>query len=92
MTAASDETGAMGADIRQRRKSLSQLRLLGIALSLPLAAAAVFAGGFLWFALQVASKEMPLDDRADGIVALTGGASRISDAVELLASGVGSAF
>ncbi len=49
----------------------------------------MFAGGFLWFALQVASKEMPLDDMADGIVALTGGASRISDAVELLASGRG---
>jgi len=43
----------------------------------------------LWFVLQVADKEAPLDRVADGIVALTGGASRITDAVELLASGRG---
>jgi uncharacterized SAM-binding protein YcdF (DUF218 family) len=46
-------------------------------------------GGFLRFALQVDNEEVPLDRRADGIVALTGGASRITDAVELLASGHG---
>jgi uncharacterized SAM-binding protein YcdF (DUF218 family) len=45
--------------------------------------------GFLWFAHQVASKKAPLDSGADGIVALTGGASRIADAVELLAAGRG---
>jgi uncharacterized SAM-binding protein YcdF (DUF218 family) len=46
-------------------------------------------GGFLWFAFHVADEEPALDRAADGIVALTGGASRISDAVELLASGRG---
>lgn len=46
-------------------------------------------GGFLWFTFHIANKESPLDRVADGIVALTGGASRINDAVELLASGRG---
>src|SRR5579871_1943288 len=56
----------------------------------PLAALTMLAGGFLWFALHVANEAPPLDRAAaDGIVALTGGASRISDAVELLASGRG---
>jgi len=32
---------------------------------------------------------VPLQGAADGIVALTGGASRLADAVELLASGRG---
>jgi uncharacterized SAM-binding protein YcdF (DUF218 family) len=50
---------------------------------------AALTGGFLWFALHIAREESPLDRAADGIVALTGGASRISDAVELLASGRG---
>jgi uncharacterized SAM-binding protein YcdF (DUF218 family) len=63
--------------------------VLGVLLALPFAAAAVLAGGFLWFAFHVASRETPFDGSADGIVALTGGASRIYDAVELLASGRG---
>jgi uncharacterized SAM-binding protein YcdF (DUF218 family) len=54
-----------------------------------LAAVAALAAGFLWFAHGVALEERPLDRGADGIVALTGGASRIADAVELLASGRG---
>jgi uncharacterized SAM-binding protein YcdF (DUF218 family) len=49
----------------------------------------VLIGGFFRFALHIANAEPPLDRGADGIVALTGGASRISDAVELLASGRG---
>jgi len=55
----------------------------------PVAALLVLVGGFLWFVLHVADKEPRLDRTADGIVALTGGASRITDAVELLASGRG---
>jgi uncharacterized SAM-binding protein YcdF (DUF218 family) len=56
----------------------------------PLAAVTVLAAGFLWFAFHIAVEEPPLDRAAaDGIVALTGGASRINDAVELLASGRG---
>jgi uncharacterized SAM-binding protein YcdF (DUF218 family) len=55
----------------------------------PLTAFAALAGGFLWFAFTIAREEGRLDRAADGIVALTGGASRISDAVDLLASGRG---
>jgi uncharacterized SAM-binding protein YcdF (DUF218 family) len=55
----------------------------------PVVAIAALTGGFLWFAFSIAREESPLDRVADGIVALTGGASRISDAVELLASGRG---
>jgi len=53
------------------------------------AAALLLGGGFLWFIWRVPADEIPLDRNADGIVALTGGASRITDAIELLASGRG---
>lgn len=45
--------------------------------------------GFLWFLDHVAPSEIPLAEKADGIVVLTGGASRIEDAIELLARGNG---
>lgn len=51
--------------------------------------AAVFAGGFLHFAARVMSFQEPPQAHADGIVALTGGASRIADALELLSQGRG---
>src|SRR5712671_7106273 len=53
------------------------------------ATAAVICGGFVWFVYHVPAEEVSLDRNADGIVALTGGASRIADAIELLASGRG---
>jgi uncharacterized SAM-binding protein YcdF (DUF218 family) len=59
--------------------------------ALTLCASAVLAIGlgFLWFVRQVPAEEVTLNRDADGIVALTGGASRIADAIELLASGRG---
>lgn len=45
--------------------------------------------GFAWFLGRVPTDEPGPPQAADGIVALTGGASRVSDAVELLASGHG---
>ena len=45
--------------------------------------AALFVG-FFWFAWQVPDEEIRLDNTADGIVVLTGAASRIPDAIELL--------
>jgi uncharacterized SAM-binding protein YcdF (DUF218 family) len=57
--------------------------------AVPFVALFSLIGGFLWFVFHIASQEPPLESAADGIVALTGGASRISDAVELLASGRG---
>ena len=49
-----------------------------VAVALPL--------GFLWFVSQISSREVALTRNADGIVVLTGGASRVNDAFELLAS------
>jgi hypothetical protein len=46
----------------------------------------LLAGGFGWFVFNIASDEVTLDSRADGIVALTGAAARIPDAIELLAT------
>ena len=48
-----------------------------------------FVLGFFWFITQVPSEEIRLSDRADGIVVLTGAASRIPDAIELLNSAKG---
>src|SRR5499426_2390657 len=46
----------------------------------------LLVGGFVWFVSQIASEEVTIDTRADGIVALTGAAARIPDAIELLAT------
>jgi uncharacterized SAM-binding protein YcdF (DUF218 family) len=46
-------------------------------------------GGYCWFASRVSSEEIKLDRNADGIVVLTGAASRIPDAIELLGAGRG---
>jgi uncharacterized SAM-binding protein YcdF (DUF218 family) len=52
-------------------------------------AALVLAAGFGWFLWSLPADEIVLHRDADGIVVLTGGASRISDAIELLAAGHG---
>jgi len=46
----------------------------------------LLAGGFIWFVASIANEEVTLDTKADGIVALTGAAARIPDAIELLAT------
>ena len=45
--------------------------------------------GFGWFLSQVRSVETKPAQNADGIVVLTGGSSRVSDAMDLLAQGYG---
>jgi len=50
------------------------------------AGAVLLFAGFFWFAAQVPSEEATLDRKADGIVVLTGAATRIPDAIELLAA------
>jgi uncharacterized SAM-binding protein YcdF (DUF218 family) len=82
--------GAPRAAERSARAPRSLLRRLGLStLVLCLAAALMLGLGFLWFVWRVPADEIALDRNADGIVALTGGASRIADAIELLASGRG---
>lgn len=51
--------------------------------------AVLLAGGFGWFLWSLPADEIVLQRNADGIVVLTGGASRIADAIELLAAGRG---
>jgi uncharacterized SAM-binding protein YcdF (DUF218 family) len=66
------------------------LRRLGWSTFVFCASAALLIGvGFVWFIWHVPAEEVSLERDADGIVALTGGASRITDAIELLASGRG---
>ncbi len=52
-------------------------------------AALLFVAGFVVFTAAIAPREPARLKAADGIVVLTGGASRITDAVQLLASGHG---
>jgi uncharacterized SAM-binding protein YcdF (DUF218 family) len=59
-------------------------------LALATAACLLLVGvGFAWFVWRLPAEELELKRNADGIVVLTGGASRISDAIELLSSGRG---
>ena len=46
----------------------------------------LLAGEFVRFVSSIASDEVSLESKADGIVALTGAAGRIPDAIELLAT------
>ncbi len=47
------------------------------------------SGGYYVFASSISREEVKLDGKADGIVVLTGAATRIPDAMELLAAGHG---
>ncbi|MBN9050452.1 MAG: YdcF family protein [Rhizobiales bacterium] len=49
----------------------------------------LLVAGFFWFVDKVPTREARIDHNADGIVVLTGAASRIPDAIELLAAGRG---
>jgi uncharacterized SAM-binding protein YcdF (DUF218 family) len=63
---------------------------LRAAIVVPLALAFVAAGiGFVGFLSQLRGVETDPPQTADGIVVLTGGSSRVSDAMELLAAGYG---
>ena len=64
-------------------------RLMRGAAILALVSLIVLGGGFVWFIWHVPATEITLNRNADGIVVMTGGASRISDAIELLAAGHG---
>ncbi len=68
--------------VRTRRIRSAGLRLAALSVVLLLA-------GFVYFVLLLPNEEVALDRGADGIVALTGGTSRVSDALELLSSGRG---
>jgi uncharacterized SAM-binding protein YcdF (DUF218 family) len=62
---------------------------LRAAVAVPLAFVAAILVGFIGFLSQLRNSETRPERKADGIVVLTGGASRVSDAMELLAAGYG---
>jgi uncharacterized SAM-binding protein YcdF (DUF218 family) len=63
--------------------------ILRAAMVAMVASAALICGGFAWFVYHVPAEEIAIHSNSDGIVVLTGGASRIADAIELLAAGRG---
>ena len=65
------------------RSLIVAARFIGIA------AAFAAVAGFWWFVWVVPAEEVRLDRNADGIVVLTGGSSRVVDAIELLSAGHG---
>lgn len=84
MPASAPETPGVAPPANARLRRLARAALFGL-----LAILAIFGGGFIWFIWHVPATEIALTRNADGIVVLTGGASRISDAIELLAAGHG---
>jgi uncharacterized SAM-binding protein YcdF (DUF218 family) len=60
-------------------------RAVGWLAAVAVLSALVFCAGFMWFVLRLPADEIALTQKADGIVVLTGGASRIEDAIDLLA-------
>jgi uncharacterized SAM-binding protein YcdF (DUF218 family) len=75
-----------GEPIRTADRGSQHLSVTRCIYAAPAIAMAALTSGFLWFAFNIAREESPFNRAADGIVALTGGPSRIQDAVELLAS------
>jgi len=84
MAAPGPETSGLAKPARRPLRGLARGAVL-----FALAILAIFGGGFVWFVWHVPATEVTLDRNADGIVVMTGGASRISDAIELLANGHG---
>lgn len=69
------------------RKAVRRRRIGSVAIKLVVLAAILLIGGFGYFIWRLPDQEIKLDRNADGIVVLTGGDSRVSDALALLAAG-----
>ncbi|OYX74693.1 MAG: hypothetical protein B7Y95_06195 [Rhizobiales bacterium 32-66-11] len=72
----------------RRRRSRRRMALLAIGLLIGSATLAL-AGGFFLFTARIAGREPVALKPVDAIVVLTGGQSRVSDGVQLLAEGHG---
>jgi uncharacterized SAM-binding protein YcdF (DUF218 family) len=68
---------------RPRRRWRGRVAVLAV-----VALVLIGSAGFVWFLSKVPGGEKPARN-ADGIVVLTGGSSRVSDAIELLSAGYG---
>jgi len=62
---------------------------LRLAMAAAATVVAVIVAGFAGFLFNLRSTEVRPERKADGIVVLTGGSSRVSDAMELLSAGYG---
>src|SRR5215469_5058165 len=82
MTTQSDDRSANAFSRAPRRRGRAIVVL-------PLAFLVAIALGFVVFLSQLRNSETRPERQADGIVVLTGGSSRVSDAMELLAAGYG---
>jgi uncharacterized SAM-binding protein YcdF (DUF218 family) len=69
------------------RKAVRRRRIGSIGAKLIAFAAILLVGGFAYFIWQLPDQQIELNRNADGIVVLTGGDSRVSDALALLAAG-----
>jgi len=69
------------------RKAVRRRRIGSIGTKLIVFAAILLVGGFGYFIWQLPDQQIELDRNADGIVVLTGGDSRVSDGLALLAAG-----
>jgi len=69
------------------RKAVRRRRIGSIGIKLIVLAAILLVAGFGYFTWHLPDQEVELDRDADGIVVLTGGDSRVSDALALLAAG-----
>lgn len=69
------------------RKAVRRRRFGSIGAKLIVFVAILLVGGFGYFIWQLPDQQIELDRNADGIVVLTGGDSRVSDALALLAAG-----
>jgi uncharacterized SAM-binding protein YcdF (DUF218 family) len=75
--------------MKSLRTAVRRRRITSATFKLGVLAALALIGGFAGFVWLLPSQQVTLDQSADGIVVLTGGTSRVSDALELLAAGRG---
>ena len=71
------------------KAAVRRRRIMAVIVKLAVFGVLTLALGFAGFVWLLPSQEIALVGNADGIVVLTGGASRVTDALELLASGRG---
>jgi uncharacterized SAM-binding protein YcdF (DUF218 family) len=69
------------------RKAVRRRRIGSIASKLVILGALLLVGGFGYFTWHLPDQQIQLDRNADGIVVFTGGDSRVSDSLALLAAG-----
>jgi uncharacterized SAM-binding protein YcdF (DUF218 family) len=82
------ETASAPSPAMPPRRSGARRAAIALAVCAAVAVGLVLVG-FGWFLWRIPAHEITLNRNADGIVVLTGGSSRVVDAIELLASGRG---